>query len=77
MTHYLRFSDAIAGMAALDDAGLLDDDLNFIIASHNHALDVIGEIPECAGWHVNFIGKLPEEWEEYVVTPLNPIRIFL
>jgi hypothetical protein len=77
MTHYLRFPDAVAGMVALDDAGLLDDDLNPITASHTHALDVIGEIPKYAGWHVNFSGKLPEEWEEYVVTPLNPIRIFL
>ena len=29
------------------------------------------------GWHVNFIGELPEAWEEYVVTPKHPARIFL
>jgi hypothetical protein len=44
MTHYLRFPDAVAGMAALDDAGLLDDGLNPITASHSHALDVVGAI---------------------------------
>jgi hypothetical protein len=28
------------------------------------------------GWHVNFIGDLPEAWEPYLVTPLNPVRVF-
>jgi len=28
------------------------------------------------GWHVNFIGDLPEAWEPYVLTPLNPVRVF-
>jgi hypothetical protein len=75
MTHYLRFPDEATGMAALTDYRTEDD--TWITASHSHALDVIGEIPEVVGWHVNFIGDLNESWEKYVVTPLNPIRIFL
>jgi hypothetical protein len=92
MTHFIRFPDAETGMTALDDAGLLDGDLQFITASHNHALDVIGTItrggewdeegnvitpPEVLnGWHVNYAGELPEGWEEFVVTPENPARVW-
>jgi hypothetical protein len=92
MTHFIRFPDAETGMKALDDAGLLDGDLQFITASHNHALDVIGEIqrggewdekgnvitpPEMLnGWHLNYVGELPEGWEEFVVTPEQPVRVF-
>lgn len=76
MTHYLRFPDAVAGMAALDDAGLLNGDLNFITASHNHALDVIGVIDGCSGWHVNYLGELPNNWTVYLVTPAEPVRVF-
>lgn len=92
MTHFIRFPDADTGMKALDDAGLLDGDLQFITASHNHALDVIGEITRGGewdeegnvitpptvldGWHVNYSGELLEGWEEFVVTPANPVRIW-
>jgi hypothetical protein len=92
MTHFIRFPDAETGMKALDDAGLLDGDLQFITASHNHALDVIGEIQRGGewdekgnvitppttldGWHVNYSGELPEGWEEFVVTPEQPVRVF-
>jgi len=92
MTHFIRFPDAETGMKALDDAGLLDGDLQFITASHNHALDVIGEITRggewdedgnvvvppttLAGWHVNYSGELPEGWVDYIVTPEQPVRVF-
>lgn len=76
MTHFIRFPDAETGMKALDDAGLLDGDLQFITASHNHALDVIGTIPDLNGWHVNYQGELPEGWEEFVVEPENPVRVW-
>lgn len=93
MTHYLRFPDAVIGMAALDDAGFVDDDLNPIVASHTHALDVIGAIYEggvydpdtgevitpptlLPGWHVNYIGELPDRWTQYEVTPVSPVRVF-
>ena len=29
------------------------------------------------GWHINYIGELPEGWEEYVVMPQDPVRVFL
>lgn len=77
MTHYLRFPDADTGMKALDDAGLLDADQNPITASHGHALDVVGEIFETVGWHINYIGDIPEDWEQYFVNPENPYRVFL
>ena len=76
MTHFIRFPDAETGMKALDDAGLLDGDLQFITASHNHALDVIGDIPDIDGWHVNYVGSLPEGWADYIVTPEQPVRVF-
>jgi hypothetical protein len=28
------------------------------------------------GWHVNFAGELPEGWEEFLVTPAAPYRVF-
>ena len=28
------------------------------------------------GWHLNYQGELPEGWEEYVVTPEQPVRVF-
>ena len=28
------------------------------------------------GWHVNFIGELPDGWDAYVVEPLRPSRVF-
>ena len=89
---FFRFADAAVGMAALDDAGLLDEDQNPITASHNHALDVIGTISRGGewdeegnviteptvldGWHVNYVGELPAGWEQYVVTPEQPYRVF-
>lgn len=73
---FFRFPDESIGRAALDAAGLLTEDGEFITASHNHALDVIGEIPNIDGWHVNFAGELPNGWEEYVVSPENPVRVW-
>jgi hypothetical protein len=28
------------------------------------------------GWHVNYIGTLPDSWEQYVVSPASPVRKF-
>jgi hypothetical protein len=28
------------------------------------------------GWHVNLMGDLPDGWEEYAVSPENPVRVF-
>jgi hypothetical protein len=29
-----------------------------------------------SGWHVNYIGELPDGWDAYVVTPEQPARVF-
>jgi hypothetical protein len=28
------------------------------------------------GWHVNYLGQLPEGWDQYAVSPENPVRVF-
>lgn len=97
MTHYLRFPDEATGMAALGAAGLMvvDPDTGEqrpILASHSHALDIIGPIyvggswdaegnviepaTLLPGWHVNFIGELPDGWDAYLVEPKRPKRVF-
>lgn len=89
---FFRFPNEEEGMAALQAAGLLTDDGEFITASHHHALDVIGTIirggewddegnvitpPETLdGWHVNYQGKLPKGWEEFAVWPQNSVRVW-
>ena len=87
-----RFPDAAVGMAALDAAGLVNEDGGYITASHNHALDIVGTIsrggewdedgnvitpPEVLeGWHVNYRGEVPDGWLQYAVEPQNPIRVW-
>jgi hypothetical protein len=90
---FFRFPDEATGLAALEAAGLLNEDGEYITASHTHALDVIGVItrggeydPETGdvivapevldGWHVNYQGVLPDGWEEFLVEPTNPYRVF-
>jgi hypothetical protein len=75
MTHFLRFPDEATAITVLADYRTEDD--TWITASHAHALDVIGEIPECVGWHINYVGELAEGWEQYCVNPEQPVRVFL
>jgi len=60
--------------------------------THSHAIDVVGTITKGGEWdedgtetvapttldgyHVNYIGDLPDGWEAYEVTPENPNRVF-
>jgi len=83
MTHHLRFPDEATGMAHLRDADLTymdedgDDEVERVFtASHHHSLDVIGAIPDLNGWHVNYIGDLPDGWDAYLVTPEQPVRVW-
>jgi len=87
---FFRFPSEEEGMAALEAAGLLTEDGEFITASHNHGLDVVGTITRGGewneegnvvvppttldGWHVNLKGEVPEGWEQYAVHPQNPAR---
>ena len=38
--------------------------------------DVIVAPEVLDGWHVNYVGELPEGWEQYVVEPEQPVRVF-
>ena len=79
MTHFLKFPDEATALNALDTAGFIADG-QIITASHAHALDVVGEIVRgdeiLPGWHVNFIGELPDRLKQYIVTPNHPVRVF-
>jgi hypothetical protein len=73
--NFLRFPDESAWTAAATEAGFLIDD-TLTAYTHDHAIDVIGGIPDVDGWHVNFAGALPEGWAQYEVTPVAPYRVF-
>jgi hypothetical protein len=38
--------------------------------------DVIVAPEVLDGWHVNYQGVLPDGWEEFLVEPTNPYRVF-
>jgi hypothetical protein len=75
MTQFLRFPDESAWLAAAAEAGFMVDD-TLVAYTHDRAIDVVGEITGMAGFHVNFAGELPEGWDEFVVTPASPYRVF-
>jgi hypothetical protein len=88
MTQFLRFADADVWAAAAAGAGFMADD-SLLAYTHDHAIDVVGTItqggeygpemgaPEALpGWHVNYIGVLPANWESALVTPALPYRVF-
>jgi hypothetical protein len=29
-----------------------------------------------SGWHVNYVGELPDGWDVYLVEPKHPSRVF-
>jgi hypothetical protein len=63
-----------------------------IAYTHDRAIDVVGPITRggeydedgkvlvkpklLKGFHINFIGELPDGWDEYVVNPESPSRVF-
>ena len=75
MTQFLRFPDESTWLTAAAEAGFIVDD-TLAAYTHDHAIDVVGEITDMAGFHVNFAGVLPEGWGEFVVTPVAPHRVF-
>ena len=90
--NYLRFPDESAWTAAATEAGfLIDDTLTAYTHGHAIDVvgtitrggeydpetgDVIVAPEVLDGWHVNFAGELPDGWDDYLVEPANPYRVF-
>jgi hypothetical protein len=93
MTYYLKFPNENTATQLLEEAGFLDEDKNIITCTHNYAIDVVGIITEggeydeegnvitqpitLSGWHINYVGELPSNWEQYLVSPEFPVRVFM
>ena len=82
---FLRFPDQATAEAALKTADLWIDSEEYSgpkTASLTHGIDVVGTIArgeppvELAGYHINIVGDLPEGWDQYIVEPTNPYRVF-
>jgi hypothetical protein len=92
MTYFLRFTDESAWSAAATEAGfLIDDTLTAYTHGHAIDVvgtitrggeydpetgEVIVAPTVLDGWHVNFAGTLPDGWDDYLVEPANPYRVF-
>jgi len=92
MTQFLRFPDADAWLTAATDAGFITDDILAAYTHDRaidvvgtitrggeydpETGDVIVAPTVLAGFHVNFAGVLPSEWEEFLVEPAAPYRVF-
>ena len=92
MTHYLKFPNEKTAIQLLEKAGFLDEDKNIISCTHDYSIDVIGTITTggeydeegnvitqpttLPGWHINYAGVLPSDWEQYLVSPEEPVRVF-
>ena len=92
MTQFLRFIDAATWTTATITSGFLTDEglvaythnyaidvIGPIVYGGEFNLktgDVITEPTILDGWHVNFIGELPLEWNQFVVEPTQPYRVF-
>ena len=73
--NFLRFPDESTWTAAATKAGYIVDDA-LAAYTHDRAIDVVGTITDLEGWHVNFAGTLPDGWDEFLVTPADPYRVF-
>ena len=89
---FFRFADEAAWLTAARAAGFIDADDQLVTVTHDYAIDVVGTITvggewdeegnelvaptTLNGWHVNYVGELPDGWEAFEVTPSNPYRVF-
>ena len=92
MTQFLRFPDADAWLTATSEAGFMADDtlaaythdraidvVGTITRGGEYDPEtgaVIVAPTVLAGFHVNYSGVLPSGWEEFVVAPEQPYRVF-
>ena len=90
--NFLRFPDKSAWTAAATDAGFITDDtlaaythdraidvVGTITRGGEYdpeTGDVIVAPEVLDGWHVNYVGELPDGWDEYVVEPEQPVRVW-
>ena len=74
----------------IDDDGNETEELQAY--TQEHAIDVVGTITVGGEWdedgtktvapttlegfHINYLGDLPDGWEAFTVTPNNPYRVF-
>lgn len=78
--HCYKFQSRAHFRSLAEAEGLITDDGELITASHSHAIDEIGtivkdDIPR-SGWHVNYAGEPPDAWQQYLVTPEHPARVW-
>jgi hypothetical protein len=92
MTQFLRFPNESAWLTAAADAGLMVDgalaaythtcaiDVVGTITRGGEYDPETGAVivapTVLAGFHVNYSGDLPDEWDEFVVEPAAPYRVF-
>ena len=92
MTQFLRFPDEKAWLTAAAEAGFMVDDtlvaythdraidvVGTITRGGEYDPEtgaVIVAPTVLAGFHVNYSGVLPSGWDEFVVTPAAPYRVF-
>jgi len=90
--NFLRFPDADTWLVAATEAGfIVDDTLVAYTHTHAIDVvgtisiggtydpetgDVITPPTVLDGWHVNYQGDLPDDWEQYVVSPEQPVRVW-
>jgi hypothetical protein len=90
--YFLKFPDEKTALSKLKSAGFINEENEIITASHSHAIDIVGVITKggeydeegnvivkptiLPGWHINYVGELPSDWEQYLVTPEEPVRVF-
>jgi len=61
--YYLKFNSEAEATAALD--------------GYEGAIDVIGQIPEVEGWHVNVRGEESEALAAFAVEVATPYRVWV
>lgn len=90
--NFLRFPDADAWTAAATEAGFIVDDTLAAYTHDRaidvvgtisiggtydpETGDIITPPVVLDGWHVNYQGDLPDDWEQYVVSPEQPVRVW-
>ena len=58
---------------AIDDVGVIYNDDAVVDPDTG---EVTSPATPMAGYHINFVGVLPEGWDEFLVSPVAPYRIF-